>query len=87
MEGPAFKAGLTEGAQLVAVNGDAYTADNLKDAVKAAKGGTTPIELLVKDNDQYRTVHVDYHDGLRYPHLERAGTGAASLDAILEPRK
>jgi len=86
-EGPAFKAGLTEGTQIVAVNGDAYSADALKDAIKNAKTGAAPIELLVKDNDQYRTVRVDYHDGLRYPHLERTAAGPATLDDILEPRK
>ena len=86
-DGPAFKVGLTEGSQIVAVNGDAYTADDLKDAIKNAKSGTAPIDLLIKDNDQFRTVRIDYHDGLRYPHLERTGSGAASLDAILEPRK
>ena len=86
-DGPAFKVGLTEGSQIVAVNGDTYTADDLKDAIRNAKGGTQPIDLLIKDNDQYRTVRIDYHDGLRYPHLERTGSGAASLDAILEPRK
>ena len=30
-----------------------------------------PIRLLVKEFDRYRTVAIDYHDGLRYPHLER----------------
>jgi predicted metalloprotease with PDZ domain len=85
-EGPAFKAGLTEGTQIVAVNGDTYSSDDLKDAIKNAKGGSAPIELLVKDNDQYRTVKVDYHDGLKYPHLERTGAGVAALDAILTPK-
>jgi predicted metalloprotease with PDZ domain len=86
-DGPAFKASLTEGSQIVAVNGVTYNADDLKDAIKAAKGGTAPIELLIKDNDQFRTVRIDYHEGLRYPRLERTGTGPASLDAILEARK
>jgi hypothetical protein len=29
---------------------------------------------------------VDYHGGLRYPHLERDTTATALLDAILAPR-
>jgi predicted metalloprotease with PDZ domain len=86
-DGPAFKVGLTEGSQIVAVNGDTYNVDDLKDAIRNAKGGTAPIELLIKDNDQFRTVRIDYHDGLRYPRLERTGSGAASLDQILEARK
>ncbi len=85
-DGPAFKAGLTAGTQIVAVNGDVYDPDLLKDAVKAAKASTAPITLLVKDNDRYRTVAVDYHGGPRYPHLEAAGGGRASLDDILRPK-
>jgi predicted metalloprotease with PDZ domain len=86
-DGPAFKAGLTEGTQIVAVNGDTYEADILKDAVKNAKTGTAPIELLVKSKDQYRTVKIDYHDGLRYPHLQRIEGTPARLDDILAARK
>jgi len=86
-DGPAFKAGLTEDAQIVAVDGDAYSPDALMDAIRAAAAGSAPIELLVKDNDQFRTVRIDYHEGLRYPRLERVAGASASLDAILEPRK
>jgi predicted metalloprotease with PDZ domain len=86
-QGPAFKAGLTVGNQIVAVNGDAYNPENLKDIITAAKTSTAPIELLVKDNNQYRTVAVDYHGGLRYPHLTPVGTGPRSLDQILAPRR
>ncbi len=70
-DGPAFKAGLAIGMSIVAVNGEAAAASNLTDAIKAAKDTTTPIELIVKDGDRYRTVSLDYHGGLRYPHLER----------------
>jgi len=86
-DGPAFKAGLTEGTQIVAVNGDTFNADDLKDAIRNAKTGTAPIELLVKDNEQYRTVRIDYHDGLRYPRLEKVAGASASLDSILESKK
>jgi predicted metalloprotease with PDZ domain len=81
-EGPAYKVGLTVGTQIIAVNGIALDADQLKSAIKAKAA----IELLVKNGDRYRTVKIDYHDGLRYPHLEREGSAAASLDQILTPR-
>ena len=84
--GPAFQAGLVPGLTIVAVNGKAYSPDVLKDAVTAAKGGTAPIELLVKNVDTYGTYRVDYHDGLKYPHLVRA-TGKDLFDAIAAPRK
>jgi predicted metalloprotease with PDZ domain len=86
-DGPAFKAGLSEGTQIVAVNGESYDADLLKDTIKAAATGTAPIELLVKAKDSYRTVRIDYHGGLRYPHLERVEGTPARLDDILEARK
>ena len=85
-EGPAFRAGLTADTQIMAVNGLTYTADDLKDAVRLAKGGGAPLELLVKINDHFRTVRIDYHDGLRYPRLEKIAPGEAALDSILAPR-
>ena len=50
-DSPAFKAGLDVGTTIVAVNGEAYTADRLKAAIVAAKGTKEPIRLLVKNGD------------------------------------
>lgn len=86
-DGPAFKAGIGPGMTPVAVDGRAYTAELLEDAIKAAKGNSQPIELLVKDFDRYRTLRLDYHDGLRYPHLERVEGTPDRLTAIFAPRK
>ncbi|WP_422577043.1 M61 family metallopeptidase [Phenylobacterium sp.] len=86
-DGPAFKAGLADGVKLIAVDGLAYDADRLKDAVRAAKGGKQPIELLVKTGERYRTVPIAYHDGLRYPRFERIAGTPARLDDILAARK
>jgi len=83
-DSPAFKAGLTAGNQIVAVNGIPYDPDVVKEAIKASAGSKDPIELIVKTTDRYKVVHLDYHGGLRYPHLERdPEVKAASLDAIL----
>lgn len=84
--GPAFRQGLTVGSQIVAVNGTAYDPDHLRDAIKAAKSASDPIELLIRNGDRYWTVRVDYHDGLRYPRLERDTSAPARLDDILSPR-
>jgi len=65
------------------VNGDDYSADMLKDAITAAKGGEAPITLLVKKNDAYHTISIPYHDGLRYPHLERVQGTPALLDELI----
>ncbi len=86
--GPAFKAGLTQGVTLVAVNGETYDADKLKDAIKAAaKPEGQLVELLVKDGERYRMVKIDWRGGLRYPRLERIAGTPARLDDILAARK
>jgi len=85
-DSPAFNAGMFVGATVLAVNGDAYSADALRRAVAAAKTGHDPIALLVKNGDQYRTYAIDYHDGLRYPHLERLPGGADRIGAIFAAR-
>ena len=85
---PAFKAGIAPGAQIIAVNSYALDgAEILKPAIIAAeKPGSAPIELLIKADDRYRMVQIDYRDGLRYPHLETLGEGAL-LDKIAEPKE
>jgi predicted metalloprotease with PDZ domain len=95
-EGPAYKKGITVGTQIVAVNGTTFDVDRLKraisdakqrGAISDAKQNGSGIELLVKNGDRFRTVDLDYHDGLRYPHLERDSSAPARLDQILTPRK
>jgi predicted metalloprotease with PDZ domain len=82
-DSPAFKAGLAPGVQIMAVDGIAYDAARLKDTVKTSPKTTAPIELIVKDQDHFRVVRIDYHDGVRYPHLERVDGTPARLDDIL----
>jgi predicted metalloprotease with PDZ domain len=84
---PAFKAGLSPSTQIVAVNDVAFEPDRFKEAIKAAQHSTTATSLIVREGDRFRTVALDYHGGLRYPHLERDADRPALLDAILEPRK
>ena len=85
-DSPAFDAGLGSGATIVAVNDVEYGKDALEDAIKSAKSGKAPIRLLVKEFDRFRTIDVAYHDGLRYPHLERIEGTPDYLTKILTPR-
>ena len=85
-ESPAFRAGLAKDMQLVAVDGKAYNAERLKRALVAAQSAKNPIELLVRQGDGFRTVRVDYHDGLRYPHLQRVEGTPDLLSRTLSPR-
>ena len=86
-ESPAYRAGMAKDMQLVAVSGMAYNADRLKRAIAVAKTGKSAIELLVKQGDAYRTLQVDYHDGPRYPHLQRINGAPDRLTQTLAPRK
>ncbi len=74
----AAKAGIAPGMKLLAVNGRRWTPDDLEAAIKQAKNTSEPIELLIENEDFFKTYSVDYHGGLRYPHLERV-TGKADL--------
>ncbi|MET0254343.1 MAG: peptidase M61 [Luteibacter sp.] len=86
-DGPAFKAGVSTGATIVAVNGTAYSKDALKEAITAAKDGKTPIALTVKYQGRFRTIDVDYHGGLQYPHLVRVEGAPDYLSEIIAARK
>jgi predicted metalloprotease with PDZ domain len=86
-DGPAFKAGLTTSTTLVAVDGHAYSAELLKDVITQAKVSGQPIELLVKNQDRYRTVKIDYRGGLAYPQLERIDGSEDRLAAVLAARQ
>jgi predicted metalloprotease with PDZ domain len=85
-QSPAFEAGIAPSMHIVAVNGSKFTPELLKDAVRTAKKGTQAIELLVQDFDQFRTVKIDYHGGLRYPHLARIDSSDERLEGIVRPR-
>ena len=85
---PAFHAGLREGTQIIAVDGLALDSPaTLTDAVKQAQFTTAPMTLLIQDGKHFRTVAVNYHDGLRYPHLQRVPFTPDRLADIITPLK
>ncbi|CAN5353659.1 M61 family metallopeptidase [soil metagenome] len=84
--GPAYDASIGAGWDLIAVNDTAATPEVLRDAVMAARGGTTPIILILKNGTRFRTVALDYHEGLRYPRLERIEGTPDRLGAIFTAR-
>jgi predicted metalloprotease with PDZ domain len=83
--GPAYRAGLGPGMKIAAVNGKQFDGEVLKDAIDAAKSGSTPLQLLTANGAQFQTYSVDYHGGLRYPHLERESSRPDYLSEILRP--
>ena len=85
-DGPAFKAKVGTGMTVLAVNDAAYSQATMQTALEAAKTNPAPIRLQVKDFDQTRTVEIDYHDGPRYPHLQRIDGTPDYLSRILASR-
>jgi predicted metalloprotease with PDZ domain len=83
--GLAYKAGITAGMRVVAVNDRAFTPDLLRDLLKASKSNSQPIRLLVLNDDYYKTCTIDYHGGERYPHLLREESKPDLLDEIAKP--
>lgn len=85
-DGPAFKQGMVVGSTVVAVDGEAYSEARMKGAITRAKGGKTPIQLIVKDGERYRIVDIAWNGGLRYPNLERIEGTPDRLGDLLAAR-
>lgn len=83
--GPADKASLAPGEKIIAVNGQVYSADALRSAIREAKGNTEPIHLIVQADSFVFMADIDYHDGERYPVLERVEGTPDYLDDITKP--
>ena len=84
IDSPAYKAGLAPGFTIVAVNGRAYQISLLRAAIRDAKGSGPALELIVANTGYYKVLHIDYHEGERYPNLERVPGTADRLDDILQ---
>ena len=83
---PGFTAGISNGMKIVAVNGRRFSGDEFKRALAASKTSTTPLEFILENGSYFKTVKVDYHGGLRYPHLERVAGKDDVLAQIAAPR-
>jgi predicted metalloprotease with PDZ domain len=83
--GVADKAGLAPGFQIIAVNGRAFTPGILRAAIKNAKDSGPAISLIVENTGYFKTISMDYHDGEKYPQLERVDSIPDRLDDILQP--
>jgi predicted metalloprotease with PDZ domain len=83
--GPSYTAGIGPGMRITAVNGKQFSPDALKYAIGEALSAKTPIELLIANGVQVQTYAVDYHGGLRYPHLERENGRPDYLTEIFKP--
>jgi predicted metalloprotease with PDZ domain len=85
-DSPAGRAGVVAGVKLLGVGGHVYTARAVAAALAEAKGGSAALEVVVADGDALRTYRLDYHDGPRFPHLERIEGRPDGLADILKAR-
>jgi predicted metalloprotease with PDZ domain len=83
--GPADKARLAPGEKVLAVNGQIFSNDALSAAIRGAKGNTEPIHLIVQADNFVSSAEIGYHDGERYPALERVEGTPDYLDDITKP--
>jgi len=82
----AFKSGLAPGMKIVSVNGRAWSIEVLHEAITSAKSSIAPMELVVENGSFQETHKLNYHDGERYPHLERDNTKPDVLADVIKFR-
>jgi predicted metalloprotease with PDZ domain len=83
--GPADKAKLFPGQKIIAVNGNVFSGDALKSAIKEAKGKSEPIHFILQGDTFVTTADIDYHEGERFPSLVRVDGTPDYLDDITKP--
>jgi predicted metalloprotease with PDZ domain len=86
LNSPAFQGGVAPDTKVVAVNGRQFTTSILHQAVQDSTKTATPMALLIKDGEYYRTLNVDYHGGEKYPHLARDKSKPDLISEIIRPR-
>jgi len=82
-DGHSFNAGLGPGMKITQVGGKPFSLAILKDAVAASAG--SPVQLTIANPNEAEIHTIDYHGGLKYPHLQRAQNRPDILDDILHP--
>jgi predicted metalloprotease with PDZ domain len=82
---PADEAKLAPGEKVIAVNGRIFAPEIFHDAIKQAKGSAEPIHLIVQSDTYVYPIDLSYHDGEKYPTLQRVEGTPAVLDDILMP--
>ncbi|HEV2325526.1 MAG TPA: M61 family peptidase, partial [Terracidiphilus sp.] len=83
--GPGDKAKLAPGEKIMAVNGQIYSTDAMKEAIRATKDSTNPIHLIVQADSFVQMADIHYQGGERYPDLERVNGTPDYLDDIAKP--
>ena len=80
----ADRAGVAPEMKLLGVNGRRWNKDALRDAIAASKAGGA-IELLLENQEFFRTAKLTYREGRRYPALVRTTGEHDWVGEILTP--
>jgi predicted metalloprotease with PDZ domain len=83
--GPADKGRLAPSDKIIAVNGEIFSSEALRRAIRNSTSSTEPIHLIVQADSFVRPAEIDYHGGERYPVLERVDGTPDYLDEIIKP--
>ncbi len=86
LDSPADKARLAQGMKIVSIGNFVWSPGRLYQAIRDTKSGSV-IELQIVEDEQYRTIAIPYHDGLRAWNLIRNPDLPDQLAEILKPRK
>ena len=81
----AYSAGIGPGMKIQAVNGRGWSSDAMRQAIVNSAISSQPLRLLVANGDFVETYSLDYHGGMRYPHLERTSGTADYIGEIIRP--
>ena len=85
-DSPAFAAGVAPGMRLLAIGGRKWSTEVAREVLVNAEKSAEPVELVVESADLVRVLRVNYHGGLRNPHLVRIEDRPDLLGQILAPR-
>jgi predicted metalloprotease with PDZ domain len=83
---PAFSAGVAPDMRVLAIGGHKWSAEAARATLVQSEKSSDPIEMVVESADLVRVLHVDYHLGLRNPHLVRDASRPDLLSQILAPK-
>jgi predicted metalloprotease with PDZ domain len=82
---PAFESGVSPYVRIIAINGRAFSVDELNRAIANSGSSAGAIVITATNTGAIETHEIRYQGGNRYPHLERVDGTADYLDDILKP--
>lgn len=81
----ASDSGLSPYMRILGVNGRQFSLDELTRATSESSSESNPITILASNAGALESHEINYHGGIRYPHLERDAVNHDYLDEIFMP--